>query len=217
MGQEDSSRKSTIKKGFVNFRAIGGLVLLVGIIGFALNQLRPTYIQEKTALLTSTKPFCIFTKLSSPYADIQFEYQENGEVYVVRADADCDDLNPDEIFGDVSIIGENIKLEYRNGKPINLIRKNGSKLKVEYSHPIHSLFSSRIHVYETIEHMRNSNSTKAISECLLIKNDNHHDRCLSYQAAFQENVGICDMMILSSYQDKCKEWVMNLQEGLVNN
>ena len=66
------------------------------------------------------------------------------------------------------------------------------------------------------KYFRNSNSIKVVSECLLIGDNNQHDKCLSYQAAFQKDVSICDKMIDSLNQNLCKQWVENIIRGKIN-
>lgn len=48
------------------------------------------------------------------------------------------------------------------------------------------------------------------------RNNNQHDRCLSFQASFQQDISVCDKMIVPSNQDLCKEWVNNIKKGSIN-
>ena len=175
---------------------------------------------EKTALLSFTEFFCFLTEHSKPVAYFQFAYQENGEIRYVRTKTTCDDLIKIGASNDASknptIFGEQIKLHYKGGKPVKIARENGDIYEIEQSEQIRSFFTSGINKYDNLKYFRNSNSDKVIDECLLIKDDNQHDRCLSFQAAFQQNINVCDKIIILSNQDLCKEWVNNIKEGSIN-
>ena len=176
---------------------------------------------EKTALLSFTEFFCYWTEQSKPFAYFQFAYQENGEIKYIRTKTTCDDLikigAPNDASKSSTLFGEKIKLEYNKGKLVKIIRENGNNYQIESSEQIRSFFSSKINVYDNLKYLRNSNSDEVTSECLLIKDDAQHDRCLSYQAAFQKNTDICGKMNMTSNQDLCRQWISNLEQGSVNN
>lgn len=217
-------------KGFINIAVIIGIIVLVGVTGYFVvnrqifsseptspptpNDSSTNQVLEKTALLSFTEFFCYLTEQSKPFAYFQFAYQENGEIKYVRTKTTCDDLIKIGTSNDASknptLLGEKIRLEYNNGKPVKIIRENGNSYQIESSDQIRSFFSSKIDVYSNLEYLRNSNPNEVTSECLLIKDDTQHDRCLSYQAAFQENVDICDKMNIASNQNWCRQWVANL-------
>ena len=224
------------QKGFINIAVIIGVIILVGIAGyFVVNRQTPpseptpspapngsaNQVLEKTALLSFTEFFCYLTEQSKPFAYFQFAYQENGEIKYVRTKTTCDDLIKIGASNDASknptLFGEKIRLEYSRGKPVKIIRENGNSYQVESSEQIRSFFSSKINVYDNLKYFRNSSSDEVTNECLLIRDNAQHDRCLSYQAAFQKNVDICNKMDTTSNQDLCKQWVTNIQQGSVNN
>lgn len=224
------------QKGFSNIALIIVIIVLVGIAGyFVINrqvslpeQISPSspsdsenQTLEKTALLSFTEFFCYWTEQSKPFAYFQFAYQEDGEIKYVRTKTTCDDLIEIGASNDASknptLFGEKIRLGYRNGKPVNVIRENGNDYRIEASEQIRSFFSSNINVYDNLKYFRNSNPDEVTNECLLINNDPQHDRCLSYQAAFQKNADICNEMRIISNQNLCRQWVTNLEQGSVNN
>jgi len=218
------------QKGFANIIPILLVVVLAGVVGYLIlvkksaDQATPNgqndsenQIVEKTALLSFTEFFCYLTEQSSPFAYFQFAYQDNGEIKYVRTKTTCDDLikigASNKASENSTLFGEKIKLEYSGGKPVKIIRENGSSYQIESSEKIRSFFVSKINVYYHLEYFRNLRPDEVTNECLLIRDNAQHDACLSYQAAFQEDVGICSKMNIASNQDLCRQWVNNIKQG----
>jgi len=175
---------------------------------------------EKTALLSFTEFFCYGTEWSEPHAFFQFAYQEDGQIKYVKTKTTCEDLIKINATNDESkspTFGEQIKLRLEGEKPVQITRENGEVYDVKESEQIRSFFTSGINVYDNLKYFRNSNSDKIIAECSLLTENNQHDRCLSYQAAFLTNETLCDDMKIISNQESCKQWIRNIEEGKINN
>ena len=218
-----------IQKNIIFITIVFSLVLTVGCIQKAENEPLPETDSivtseestlETTALLSFTEFFCHMTEQSKPYAYFQFAYQKNGEVKYIKTKTTCEDLIEIGASNDASknptLFGEQIKLHLEGENPIKITRENGDIFEVEESEEIRSFLASEISKYDNLKYLRNSNSNKVVGECLLIKDNNQHDRCLSFQAAFQQDIDICDKMIITSNQDLCKEWINNIKEDLIN-
>lgn len=177
-------------------------------------------VVEKTSLLSFTEFFCDWTELSMPSAYFQFAYQENGEIQYVKTKTTCDDLIKIGASNDASknptLFGEQITIYFKGKKPVRVTRENGETYEVEESAQIRSFFQSVINVYGNLKYFRNSHSEKVIAECLLIRDGSQHDRCISYQAAFQKDVTLCDKMVDSTNRNLCKQWIQNINEAKIN-
>ena len=206
----------------MTFKPIVILIILVVILvaGCVQQEEKTEKVIEKTSLLSFTEFFCYFTEQSKPFAYFQFAYRENGEIKYVKTKTTCDDLIKIGASNDArknpTLFGEQIKVHFKGGEPVKITRENGDVYKIKESEQIRSFFKSQINVYDNLKYFSNSNSEKVVSECLLIGDTNQHDRCLSYQAWFQQDVSICDKMIVSSNQNLCKQWIQNIQEGKIN-
>lgn len=208
------------QRGFVKIVLIIFVVALVGVAGYFIVD-PVNRVLEKTALLSFVEFSCYWTGQSEPFAYFQFAYQESGKIKYVRTKTTCDDLVKIGVSNDTSqtpiLFGEKIKLEYSNGRPVKIIRENGNNYQIENSEQIRNFFSSKINTNDNLKHFRNLAPNEVVNECLLIKDSARHDRCLSYQAAFQKSVDICNKMDTASNQDLCNQWVSNLKQGSVNN
>lgn len=198
---------------------LGGVVLGV-LIYLIVFKNRDDQMVERTALFTSTEYFCEMTEQSKPFAYFQFTYLENGEMQSVRTKTTCRDLQKIGVSNDAAanptILGEKIKLKYHNRQPVKIIREDGTSFGVEQGEQNLIFLNSKIDVYESLEFFKNTNYDQLVNECLMIKNDDQHDRCLSFQAAFEENLNICNKMNLDSNKNLCKEWISNIKSGKAN-
>ena len=195
---------------------LGCTILLVILVAGCTTE-QPSEVKQidKTALISYTEFFCYFTEQSAPYAYFSFAYQENGEIESVKTKTTCNDLVRLGVSNEASknqpLFGEQIKLIFTGDRPTKIIRENGDIYEVEESELIRSFFTSPITIYDNLNYFRNSNSGKVIEECLLINQDNKHDRCLSYQAEFLQDDTICNKMKINANQDLCKQAVQNLK------
>lgn len=215
------------QKGFAPLLAIVGAASLLLIAVFIKSQIKTTgteddstkRIAEKIALISFTEYFCFGTEGSGPYAYIQFGYQEDGEIKYVNTKTTCEDLTKKGVSNDASknptLMGEKITLLYTSGQPSTITRENGHSYAIEYGKQTRSFFNS-INIYDNLRYMKNSNSSELVKECSKIKDVSQHDSCISYQAAFQAQINICEMATIVSNQDLCKQWVNNLKTGAVN-
>src|SRR3989338_3734376 len=206
----------------MTFKPIVILIILVVILvaGCVQQEEKTEKVIEKTSLLSFTEFFCYLTEQFKPFAYFQFAYQENGEIKYVKTKTTCDDLIKIGTSYDASktpaLFGEQLTVHFKGEKPVKIKRENGEVYDVKESEQIRRFFESQINVYDNLKYFRNSNSIKVVSECLLIGDNNQHDKCLSYQAAFQKDVSICDKMIDSLNQNLCKQWVENIIRGKIN-
>ena len=174
---------------------------------------------KKTALLSFIEFFCYLTEQSTPHAYFQFAYQDNGEIKYIKTKTTCNDLIGIGVSNDASknpiLLGERIKLDYKEGKPFQIKRENGDVYEIEESGPIRSFFTSKINIYENLKYLSLS-SDQVINECLLIKESDQHDRCLSFLAGLRQDIGVCDKMALPSNQSLCEQWINNIKSGSVD-
>ena len=55
-----------------------------------------------------------------------------------------------------------------------------------------------------------------VAECRMLINQNEHDICLSYAAAYQRNEAICQELNSTDEKSKCLVWIENIKTDKVN-
>ena len=188
------------------------IILAVVLISGCVKQSEEKVI-EKTALISYTEFFCYWTEQSTPYAFFQFAYQENGEIKYVKTLTTCKDLIQVNATRNSIAFGEQIKLYFIGEKPIKIVRENGEVYNIVESEPSRNFFESKIITQTDTTYFNNSNSNKVIDQCILLNDNNQHDKCLSYQAAFLQDETICNKMIVTSNKELCIQWIKNVKDG----
>jgi len=188
------------------------LFLVILVSGCVVQQVNETDV-EKTALLSLPQLLCF--ELNDPPAIFDFAYQEDGEIKYVSALTTCAD--PATVNA-TTFLGEQITLHFKGQTPVRITRENGDTYAVEVRNAskrvIARYFKPPLNTAVSLKHFRSSNPEKFIAECLLINDSNQRDICLSYQAAFQQNITLCDKLVVSS---SCKQWIQNIKYGNVYN